>query len=1532
MKLRMASFIILLSLLMPVYAGSASGANDLARWCQLLQKGNPKEKKLALSRLPFYLKEPIPGSKKEAFAAIWNAFKDKDPSIRQAAAASLKELMRHVTVRYKSVGIIPALIRALKDENAAVRREAAKALAYSKDLDAIAPLSKRLQDDDLWVHVEVAYALGELKSQEAAYPLLDLLVDNSSWQNRFVQQECIKAIRKIGYHDEHIIKELIKRFHAEHLNLEIIKTLGKFQARQAKHHLFEATRHPDNQIKLAAFQAVIALVLPAKETTDICLQGIRAPLPEIRLICIERLAGAEDKRAVEPLIQALDDNDEKVKQKAIKALGNYGDVKILKQLIPFFGSGKMSRPAEKSFMAVSQKSAQRLAFIYWLNGRRHIVDKMVDLPQEVWQVRNPRAHKKKKFSATMVHPQAVDGLIAALTGQDEKIKASALRMLGRFQDKRIQPIAVKLLNDPAPQIRQAALFALSWMADEKIIPAIVAALEDENANVRREAVAVLEKFKDNRLIPHLIKGLKDSDHRIRSDCAAVLGNFQDPRALAALLDQLNDDNPFVRRSILWALTAFDDPEARDAIIGLLNDPDSQVRWSAAKELGDYQDKKAVNALLKSADDPDPGVRRSVHASLLKFKDDKLTEVYTGLLCNGSHGSKQAALNFLKKNLPEKASDCLIALLEDDNAQVRMNAATILGSIGDTRAVDPLIRAVTAPSNPTGGTSKRYFSQSTNEAIRALGNIGDKKATAALIQALDETKLQSNAIDALGKLKDARAIPALIIFLKDQRIRIRSKAILALGNIGDPAALDHLESLVFDEKFPKKYNVVEAIGKINDKRAWKILADLLERSGTALACNAAQNLARAKQKHAIATLLRAAQKRKDLSQCVARALRHYKSSMYMPILTADLESEEKTVKRAAIIILGELGGAESLAALKAASADPDPEIQRYGRQSIRKIEMARQSPPKGTRPRMIPGYDPSMRVEQIRGRNKRVLVRHPDQKFDPDISSSQITIATRNKRAMKPSQPKIPTDQLITQLSDTDPQVRQEAVSRIGWRADKTAGAKLIPLLQDPDIHVRRTAAIALGRLEVQQAVEPLIQSLKDPDINLRVFAIGALGELGDSRAVPHLRALFPDKAPAVRRSSFLALSMINDPAAKNSIISALSERRDYRIRREAADILGDMDDRRTIPRLMNLLDDKNEYVRQAAARSLAKLGAQDAVDPLIERLEDADLYVRLASIRALGEIGDSKAIEPLLDRTLIRKEPLIRQRSLQALRLFQSDASRDLMLSIFSNHYNSEDVRERSKSEKILSILGDDTIIRAWRDRQGEHQRTISNYIKLMDSKSSVISRLGQGALQNHTQRALVIEALSASIKSKKMLRESEAVWLLVRFKDPRCQPLFIHVLEHRQNFSAAVLTNTCAAVGALKLKIAAPLLLDILEDDQASYNVKAHAGSALAEIGDKQAVKTLISIVGDPAEHKWLRETSAIALGKIGDERAVKPLVRILSDPSADLKLRAASASALGAIGGPHATASLQKVMQDAPAHLKKTAKKALSKISNAK
>src|SRR5579862_7868657 len=85
----------------------------------------------------------------------------------------------------------------------------------------------------------------------------------------------------------------------------------------------------------------------------------------------------------------------------------------------------------------------------------------------------------------------------------------------------------------------------------------------------------------------------------------------------------------------------------------------------------------------------------------------------------------------------------------------------------------------------------------------------------------------------------------------------------------------------------------------------------------------------------------------------------------------------------------------------------------------------------------------------------------------------------------------------------------------------------------------------------------------------------------------------------------------------------------WRVRRNAVEALGKIEDARAVEPLIGALRDTDEDVQQEAEAALGKIGAP-AVEPLIGALSDRDRHVRERAAGALGEIGDARAVEPLI--------------------------------------------------------------------------------------------------------------------------------------------------------------------------------------------------------------------------------------------------------------------------------------------------------------
>lgn len=116
----------------------------------------------------------------------------------------------------------------------------------------------------------------------------------------------------------------------------------------------------------------------------------------------------------------------------------------------------------------------------------------------------------------------------------------------------------------------------------------------------------------------------------------------------------------------------------------------------------------------------------------------------------------------------------------DNPQ-RVEAAKLLGRIGDARAVQPLISAC-----ESGNEDVRVA------AIQALSLLQDPRVFYTLVSASKSTNLSEvrhSAISALGNVDDQRVQGVLIAALKDTGFyNVRSLAASVLGEIGDSRAV------------------------------------------------------------------------------------------------------------------------------------------------------------------------------------------------------------------------------------------------------------------------------------------------------------------------------------------------------------------------------------------------------------------------------------------------------------------------------------------------------------------------------------------------------------------------------------------------------------------------------------------------------------------------------------------------------------------------------------------------------------------------
>jgi beta-lactamase regulating signal transducer with metallopeptidase domain len=192
---------------------------------------------------------------------------------------------------------------------------------------------------------------------------------------------------------------------------------------------------------------------------------------------------------------------------------------------------------------------------------------------------------------------------------------------------------------------------------------------------------------------------------------------------------------------------------------------------------------------------------------------------------------------------------LTGALNDTDAEVRGQAASALGQLGEVRAVPALAACMndkseevrkqaihalgqlhareTAPA--LAGAMKDASGEVREQAAFALGQLGDQAAVPVLSEALKDADadVRQQAAFALGQLNAKSAVPALAGALKDQNADVRQQAAFSLGQLGAEAAVPALIEALKDAAPDVREQVAFALGQIGDPRAAAALATAMK---------------------------------------------------------------------------------------------------------------------------------------------------------------------------------------------------------------------------------------------------------------------------------------------------------------------------------------------------------------------------------------------------------------------------------------------------------------------------------------------------------------------------------------------------------------------------------------------------------------------------------------------------------------------------------------------------------------------------------
>jgi HEAT repeat protein len=512
------------------------------------------------------------------------------------------------------------------------------------------------------------------------------------------------------------------------------------------------------------------------------------------------------------------------------------------------------------------------------------------------------------------------------------------------------------------------------------------------------------------------------------------------------------------------------------------------------------------------------------------------------------------------------------LMRDEEPDIRIFAAVILGSTGSASAVAPLCHALL--NDPE--VNVRY------QAAVSLGQLAFPEAAPCLNSALnDEEWVQFSVIEALIKIKDASSIGAMVQALGKASELVSSVMVDALGEMGNIKAVPQLIKRLDDAPIPLCNKIVRAVLNIMGERSLSLLGGKECRRLAGYLPSALEDDDPDIQDSAVRGFAAL-----DGNGATTYILRH------VDRLDPERDAERAALASAALVHLGRNPE------LDAAVHSPDEHTATTALGVMLTVDEKAAV---------------SMMIETFPGRGrdmKRVMI---------------MELAARAGREHQ--------DFFLRLLEDADDGILLRGILHfLGKKGDPALALdKILPFLEHAYDDVKEAAleaCIAIHTPEVEEIFRGLTAST---DPVQRMIGVYGLGFFPVEHSALVLSDALNDPSSDVRKVAVEAFGKNVDehPEYLELLENKLhDESRDVRL--AVYDRLGSCGDPRFYTYLIQGLDDQDPWVRVRCAERLGEKKAMQAVEPLVGMLADGNTLIVVKAVSVLGTLGGETAFRALL--------------------------------------------------------------------------------------------------------------------------------------------------------------------------------------------------------------------------------------------------------------------------------------------------------------
>lgn len=391
--------------------------------------------------------------------------------------------------------------------------------------------------------------------------------------------------------------------------------------------------------------------------------------------------------------------------------------------------------------------------------------------------------------------------------------------------------------------------------------------------------------------------------------------------------------------------------------------------------------------------------------------------------------------------------------------------------------------------------------------------------------------------------------------------------------------------------------------------------------------------------------------------------------------------------------------------------------------------------------------------------------------------------------------------------------------------------------------------------EAEIPTQDLVKQLDSEDVFIRSQATIQLGSRKEKKAIPKLRTLLNDKEPGVRAGAAIALGDLEDKESTTSITRLLSEDKENP-KDVYLDALARMKDPRAGSKIVPLLDASDSTLRLQAVDTLVQIRAKDQGEAIVSLArKNRDREKDKTYAMVIGKLGVKSGESYLLQLAKIEDESPTLAASYLALGRIKSQRGVDLLVTALKAKYS------KGKENASLALI------------EISDPKTIGLTFPLLD-------------VDEPETRMYVTDVLS-QIPSQ----EAGKIALTLLQGDRKYTWGSAAKIIGRQRYAAG------------REKIEQLLLLE-------STPERDQFAESLGWLGDKRSISILRKVL--VSQSKEGRYGSAWSLGILGAKEALPDLENALKD--SDPKLVSYALEAIGSIADPSSLKTLKGLLQDRP------------------